>query len=146
MGAGAAGSDAVAGRRAPSSHPIPRHPGDPVENVALYVFCRLESGEVVAATNTRNRLDSLPDTEVAFVPSDDPASLPPALDHLLRRHPADPPRIFRGGDELTAFIDARSEKQLREKLARGYYLPMSDAEVETAKTQYDQVRRSRQAT
>ena len=52
------------------------NPGaEPVENIALYILCRLKSQHLFGATNTQNRFDSLPGTTALYINSPRPADL-----------------------------------------------------------------------
>ena len=107
-----------------------------VEIIRIAFTAAFEAGSL-SCTNEGPAFDSLPDATIVRIPSSDAAVIYKEFSRLIHERP-DKPRTFPSVEAVRQWFDAKQQESFEERVRRGLFVPMTDAEVEVARRRLSQ--------
>lgn len=110
----------------------------PPKTTTVVVMVTLRAdGTFLATTNRRAELDGVPDDETYRIVGASPEVLLDAhLQRIVETRDIDPIRQIRSVSEMIAAVGMNERREFDYYIERGFYAPMTDAEVATARAKY----------
>jgi hypothetical protein len=110
---------------------VPAPVGTDREHITISFTAIYDQG-ILSCVNNRSPFDSLPHHEVVRHPSDDVEEVYREFLKLIKRRPKTP-RRFADDDSLRRWFDANQQEVFQDRVRRGLFIKMTDAEIEVAR-------------